>query len=248
VVAPGVYHVHVMKTGGTSLARTLDFALEDSFPTPGHVGARQHEKFSPQVLVAMPPVERARFAFVSTHMPAWVGEELFPDHLRVTVLRDPVERTISHLRQIAGLAEHPVELEELYDDPVWHARLVDHQVQVFGASRAEFEADAPTRRSYGPSEVRAAFMTSIGVPRPVDEHVYAAAVARLDRVDEVGVTERLAELVDRLEARLARPLGALRYERVSEDRGPGPASLRRRIERENGWDRMLYERALAVQR
>lgn len=74
----GVCHVHVMKTGGTSLARMLPFPPHQSWPTPGHLEARPHEKFAPEALLAMAPEERDQFVFVSTHMAAWVAEDLFP--------------------------------------------------------------------------------------------------------------------------------------------------------------------------
>jgi tetrahydromethanopterin S-methyltransferase subunit G len=252
----GVYHVHVMKTGGTSLAGMLPFA---PYPTPELLRTRPHEKFAPEILLAMAPEERDQFFFVSTHMAAWVAEDLFPHYLSVTVLRDPVERTISHLKQIAELPGTPVDLEEIYEDPMWHSRLVNYQVQVFAASRAEHLAQEPDRRAYDPSrhpdpertrvraEVRAAFATAIGIPKLIDERSYAEAAARLDRVDEVGVTERLGELVDRLGARLGLELGPLRRQRVSKLGPAVSAALRESIEDENEWDRTLYERALARQ-
>src|SRR5439155_17629863 len=103
----GVYHIHVMKTGGTSLARMLPFPLQLSYPTPGQEERRVHEKFAPEALLAMSPEERSRFVLVSTHMGAWIAEELFPDLLSVTVLRYPLERTFSHLRQIIALPGSP---------------------------------------------------------------------------------------------------------------------------------------------
>ncbi|MGH8982534.1 MAG: hypothetical protein ACRDY6_01505 [Acidimicrobiia bacterium] len=220
---------------------------------------RPHEKFAPETLLAMAQEERDQFFFVSTHMAAWVAEDLFPHYLSVTVLRDPVERTISHLKQIAELPGSPLDLEEIYEDPVWHSRLVNYQVQVFAASRPENLAQEPDRHACDPSrhpdpertrvlaEVRAAFATAIGIPKLIDERSYAEAAARLDRVDEVGVTERLGELADRLRARLGRELGPLRRDRMSKRCSAVSAALRQRIERENEWDQTLYERALARQ-
>jgi tetrahydromethanopterin S-methyltransferase subunit G len=255
----GLYHVHIMKTGGTSLARMLHFPPSRSYPTPRLRLSRPREKFAPGALLEMPPEERDQFVFVSTHMAAWVAEDLFPHHLSVTVLRDPVERTISHMKQIAESPGCPVDLEEIYEDPPWHSRLVNYQVQMFAVSRAEFLAQAPERRALDPRryqeperarilhEFRAAYGTSIGVPKVIDKHSYAEAATRLDRIDEVGVTKRLGQLVDRLAARLGRELGPIRYDRVSRDRSVVSSALRERIERDNEWDRTFYERALARQ-
>jgi hypothetical protein len=253
----GVYHIHVMKTGGTSLAWMLPFPRHRRYPRPGTAESHPHEKFVPDALLAMEPEERDRFLCVSTHMPAWVAEDLFPHYLSVTVLRDPVQRTISHLKQIASGSG--IELEELYEDPMWRSRLLNYQVQVFAATHAEYVAQEREKPSYDPSRhpepersrilatLRAAYATSIGFPKLIDDRSYAEAAARLDRVDEVGVTDRLGELVDRLEARLGRELRPLRHDRVSNGGFDVSTALRERIELENGWDRLLYERALARQ-
>jgi tetrahydromethanopterin S-methyltransferase subunit G len=255
----GVYHVHIMKTGGTSLARMLHFPPRRSFPTPRHRWTRPRQKLVPGALLAMPAEERDQFVFVSTHMAAWVAEDLFPRHLSVTVLRDPVERTISHLKQIAETPGCPIDLEEIYEDPNWHSRLVNYQVQMFAVSRAEFLAQTSERRALDPrryreperarivNEFRAAYGTSIGVPKVIDKHSYAEAASRLDRIDEVGVTKRLGKLVDRLAARLGREVGPIRYDLSSRDRSAVSGALRERIERDNEWDRTFYERALARQ-
>ena len=220
---------------------------------------RPHEKFDPRPLLAMTAEERDQFLFVSTHMAAWVAEDLFPHHLRVTVLRDPVERTISHLEQLASSSTGPVDFEEIYENPIFHSRLVNYQVQVFAQSRAEFLAQEPQLHAYDPArhlepertrllaEVNAAFATSVAFPKLIDERAYEEAADRLDRVDEVGVTERLGELLDRVGARLGREVGPLRHDRQSKLHSVVPAALRERIERENNWDRTLYERALARQ-
>jgi tetrahydromethanopterin S-methyltransferase subunit G len=276
-----------MKTGGTSLARMLPFSPDQRYPvrrrrascahekrapesllamTPEERDQfawdstpRPHEKFDPRTLLAMTPEERDQFLFVSTHMAAWVAEDLFPDYLSVTVLRDPVERTISHLEQLAGSSTGPVDFEEIYENPIFHSRLVNYQVQVFAQSRAEFLAQEPQLHAYDPArhpepertrilaEVNAAFATSVAFPKVIDERSYEEAADRLDRVDEVGVTERLGELLDRVGAHLGREVGPLRHDRQSKLHSAVPAVLRERIERENKWDRTLYERALARQ-
>jgi hypothetical protein len=250
-----------MKTGGTSVARLLidHFGADRCFPRAGgdRVAVRM-EKYAPRILLGLPAEERARFAAVSTHMAAWVAEE-FPDLVHVAVLRDPVDRTVSHLRQLARLPFTGTDLEELYLDPMWHPRLVNLQTQIFAASRALYDeqvarmagehAPAGPRADEGPRRERmqAAFATSIGVPLVIDAESFAAAVERLDRFDEVGVTERLDEMVDRLGRRLDRPLPVLGRHNVARDEEPVPPGLRERIEQDNRWDRLLHERALARQ-
>ncbi len=169
-----------------------------------------------------------------------------------------MERTISHLRQVADLPQTPDDLEAIYEDPVWHPRLVDHQAQVFAAAperpatREERQAYLPSRyeepeRSRLRLELWAAFTTAIGEPQVIDEASYAEAAARLDRVDEVGVTEQLDVVMSRVAARLGWERSDIRRDNVSARQDDLPAGLRDRIERENRWDRMLYERALGRQ-
>jgi hypothetical protein len=246
-----------MKTGGTSLNRTFHahFGAERSWPASTDPRLRRYQKFDPSYLVDMAAGERARLRFVSMHAGAWVADALFPDLLSVTVLRDPVERTISHLRQLADLPQTPDDLEAIYDQPVWHARLVDHQTQVFAASEAELREQREHRQDYDPARLPegereavrealwAGFATTISAPKVIDERAYAEAEARLDRIDVVGVTERLDEAVARVAERLGTTLPRVGRANASADRADVPARLRDRIDEENRWDRGLYERA-----
>jgi hypothetical protein len=250
-----------MKTGGMSMTRMFHahFGRARRYPTADDPAARRHQKMTPATLLEMTPAERARFSFVSVHMSAWIAEVMFPDLFSVTVLRDPVERTISHLRQIADLPQTADDLEAIYEDPNWHARLLDHQVQVFAAEPQERPMPREEREVYNParyeeperSRIRqlllAAFTTTISEARVIDEASYAEAAARLDRVDEVGVTEQLDVVMTRVAARLGWERSEIRRDNVSERRADVPTGLRDRIERENRWDRMLYDRALARQ-
>ena len=175
-------------------------------------------------------------------MSAWIAEVVFPDLLSVTVLRDPVERTISHLRQIADLPQTSDDLEAIYEDPIWRSRLLDHQVQVFAAAPQERPATREERQAYNPGryeepersrlrqQLWAAFATAISEPQVIDEASYAEASARLDRVDEVGVTEQLDAVMSRVAARAG--LGALGH-----PAGQRLGAARRRPRRTAGSDR-----------
>jgi len=247
-----------MKTGGTSLNRMFHahFGADRTWPASTDARLRRYQKFDPAYLLDMAPEDRADLRYVSMHAGAWVADALFPDLLSVTVLRDPVERTISHLRQLADLPQTPDDLEAIYAESVWHVRLVDHQTQVFASSEAELRAQREHRDDYDPDRLPeaereairealwAGFATTISAAKVIDERAYAEAEARLDRIDEVGVTERLDELVARVAERLGGPLPEVGQANVSADRAEVPDRLRARIEEENRWDRRLYERAL----
>ena len=107
------------------------FPAETTYPGAPEP-ARAMAKTSLQVLLEVSRAEQRPRDFYSVHMPAWVAEEVAPHHVRVTVLREPVARTISHLRHIARAMQlvggQPAfgSLQELYDDPRWHERLVNY--------------------------------------------------------------------------------------------------------------------------
>src|SRR4029453_5941241 len=85
----------------------------------------------------MPPELHEQIRCYSGHVPA-VAVELLPRRpVVVTLLRHPVDRTISWLRHCQRHhAEHrDTALEAIYDDPWWNERFVaDHQVKMLSMS------------------------------------------------------------------------------------------------------------------
>ena len=77
---PGVFHIHVMKTGGTSMTRMFHahFGRARRYPTADDPAARRHQKMTPATLLELAPEERAQFSFVSAHMSAWIAEVCSP--------------------------------------------------------------------------------------------------------------------------------------------------------------------------
>ncbi len=256
-LGPPLYFMHIMKTGGTALTTALA-RLNDR----AQRGASVTEIFLDQFVQR----DRAQWrdvGFVTGHLP-WEARELLPPETRtLTVLRDPVDRTLSHYWQLSVNpdvhAESPgFSLEEFVGSPRWNTLCRDYQARQL-AHRVDL-AHAGTAYD---SAVRFA---SLGPPFPA-EHQYPlqslfdcspltltgadlerAALDALSEIEFVGVTERL----DGLYREVARRVWAvddppvLGHENPSSDRprrANVPAALLRTIEEMTTVDRALYEAA-----
>jgi hypothetical protein len=241
------FFVHVMKTGGRTLLRHFrdNFELDQMYPygkldlrfDGDRVDVRHHLEISR--LLSLPEERRRRVRIYSGHYPYVASELLGGDFVRITVLRDPVERTISLLRQFRrkdpwadpNLA-HPapmegLSLDEVYENPIVYEPLVhNHQTKVFAMT-----ADDPL----------GTYMDAI----PMDESRLAIAKENLAKVDLVGVTEDylrfLDEVVERTGWQVKRRLR--KNETPVEEKLPVSEALRRRIAADNALDLELYEYA-----
>jgi hypothetical protein len=100
----------------------------------------------------------------------------------MTVLRDPVERTLSYLHGAAS--KRDLSIEEVYEDPDHHARFVkDHQAKLFALT----VADDP-----------ASYMHMI----ELDAERLALAKANLERVDVLGMQDHFEQMLGELETRM----------------------------------------------
>jgi hypothetical protein len=181
----------------------------------------------------------------------------------VTVLRDPVDRSLSHYSQLSinpdVLAESPgFSLEEYVESPRWNTLCCDYQARQL-AHRVDL---ANAGKTYEPAERFA----SLGPPFP-REHQYPlqslfdcspltltgsdlerAALHSLSEIEFVGVTEHLDALYSQVANGVwgLRELPVLGRENTSPDRprrATISAELLRRIEEMTVVDHALYEAA-----
>ena len=204
----GVFFVHIMKTGGTSVSRLLveHFGEKAIYPPADAMGPTL-DKMKPSELLDLPPERREHIQVYSVHMPAWVANAVAPDFCTFTVLREPVARTVSHLRQAASTPWAPDSLEAIWDDPTWRLRLVDYQTRFFAGDERDvgtpdelapslqaFQAElARTSRASGgfAGVLRPYFVTGVPYATPLPDDAEHRARAQLASIDVVGVTEAL---------------------------------------------------------
>jgi hypothetical protein len=235
------FFIHVMKTAGTTFENHLrgQFAVESIYPSAkldGRFPADVEPKISIPFLLALPPERHRSIEVYAGHFPYMVCELLNRDLITCTILRDPVDRTISVLKQFKRLEERyrSLSLEAIYDDPYVFRHFVhNHQTKVFSLT-AE---DHPR-----------------GVARPlsIDAARFALAKANLARVDVVGLTERYDDFIVELKRRFGwwRGGGPPREHRrlVSSEPWEATPTLRRRIADDNVYDLEFYEHATVLAR
>lgn len=222
------FFVHVMKTGGSTFRRHL----EDNFPEPGAVfpdpaldSDLKHANILVQRLLELPATRRAQIRAYTGHFPFVTAALLDPELVTLTMLRDPVERTVSYLkhckrydRQFRDMA-----LEEIYEDSFLFPTLIrDHQVKIFAmTSQDKLES----------------YMDVI----EIDDERMRTARANLEKADIVGLHERYHLFLDQVRDRLGWLIKDRSPWRVSEEDWRVPASFLRRIAADSPNDLEFYE-------
>lgn len=227
------FFVHLQKTGGTALFQRLReaFGAEAVYPTPDdEPGARP-------VIDAAYLCERFRthgtgLRVITGHFPLCAVEVLGEPFVTFTILRDPVERTLSLLRRrkAAEVKYHDLGLEEIYDDPALYDIIRNHMVKMLSLS-AEEMTDTPLTATVAFDAAR------LGQAQHNLEH----------GIHVFGLQERFEEFCGELSGLLERDLGVARFANRTQ---PSPVrdALRQRIADDNHLDVELYEFAQRLYR
>lgn len=221
------FFLHIMKTAGTTFAPQIqaNFADEELYPRRQPV-RRPEEYWKVAEVRALTPERIAGTRMFHGHFPYFVAGLVGAD-TTMTLLRDPVERTISHINHCARHHkgnEHRT-AESLYDDPWFHPLLFrNYQVKQFALT----DEDQPKAHN----EVLV-----------IDEDRLAMAVANLDKVTLFGLTDRYAEFLTEVEARFGWTINPGDPLQVAPHRLEVSDALRRRIAEDNQFDIEFYEHA-----
>jgi hypothetical protein len=227
------FFAHVQKAAGTSLFLQLqrEFARDEIYPDASDKVPGPDAVLLVSRLVERFDARRDRIRVVTGHFPLRAHELLGGAFTTLTVVRDPVERTLSYLRhhkaRTPSDAERP--LEEIYDDPIrFHGMIENNMVKMFSLS---------------PDEMRAGdgLMTHV---RDFTPARLAEAKARLASVDVLGIDVEYAAFVDELRARFGWGLGQTVHQNRT-DPVDVAASFRARIARDNDADVELFAFARA---
>lgn len=223
------FFVHLQKTAGTALFRRLrhHFGTDAVYPRPSDQGtpetvldvARLHQRLADA---------GDEYRVVTGHFPLCVVDLLPESYATFTVLRDPVERTLSFLRH-----QREVEprfsgwsLSEIYAQPISTGPLVqNHMVRML---------------SLVPEEMTEGALTDVVVD---DARRHRAEENLATRIDVVGLQEHFDVFCTDLEQRFDWDLGApLFMNRTAM--APAEPDLREQIARDNTQDMRLYQFAV----
>jgi len=232
------FSVHVQKAAGTEIRERLKrhFAPEAMYPdrTDGDLIA-----VAPQVsvaqLLARWAVRKDQIQVITGHFPYATPSLLDADFVTMSVLREPVERVLSHLRHHRKLTPdaRDLSLEALYDDVLTPEFFHNHMVKVFSLTADEVAESAALDRW--------------AILKVVDltPQRLADAKANVEQLDVLGLQDELEAFCTELTARFGWDMGApLHANRTAAENVP--VALRRRIAADNALDAELWEHAREV--
>jgi hypothetical protein len=232
------FFIHVMKTAGTTFVRQLQqqFPAEAIYPTRGIDWTSPTDVdayINIPRLLSISDDRRAQVQIYTGHFPFMVCDLIDPEPVALTVLREPVERTISVLKQFKRREARfrDWSLESIYEDrPIFRFFVENHQTKVFSLAPEDNEV-------------------AINCGLTVDDARFARARENLARVDVIGVTESYDAFVAEVRARYGWWPGGVdgdvRANVSTEDWDVEPA-FRERIAADNAYDVELYEYAKAL--
>jgi len=221
------FFVHVMKTGGTTLAEHIhaNFVESERYPTAEIRPERRQQYFMIDELLAHHR-EHPETRMYAGHFP-FVASQLVDATHTLSLVREPVERTISalhHHRQHEPRLRD-ASLEEVYDDPwIFPIYIHNHQSKLF---------------SMNESDKLESFMDVIAV----DEERLRAAIANLAHVDVLGLQESFDDFTSLLASRFGWSLGRFAPRRRRDDALSVSPELEARIREDNAADLAFYDAA-----
>lgn len=222
------FFMHVMKTGGSTFQQhvSTNFAPLSTYPSTERGEERRQAYTSIERLTGLDAERRRSIRFFQGHLPYFISEVVGAD-ITFTVLRDPVQRTLSMLRHcrryVPRFADVP--LEEIYDDGfIFPMYIRNYQSKLFSMTLD----DDPTAH------------TDVVV---VDDARLEVALTNLERVDILGLQEHYDRFLEELRREHGWHIGDVPNRRVTTENWPVPAHLPERIAADNAADVVLYERA-----
>lgn len=254
--APRGHFTHIMKAGGTSFCRQVraNHPDADVYPPVAHQAAAKLFAWS---LQAVDPAERQRLRWFLPHLPACTAELCGPDVVTTVVLRDPVARSVSHLRQVAtrlagdGRGDDPDELARtmraLLDvDAYREWFLEDHQARVLALSLDELPRwDANAANHFAITARWAGRRPWRRAAAPIGPQRLDAARRRLDAMDVVGVLDHLDRFVGTVAERFGWPSTAAPHANQATS-DVAPDDVVERLAEANGADELVVAHARAL--
>ncbi len=230
---PTFFFIHVMKTGGTTFGQHIkaNFPPQLRYPVAPEGAPRRAEYTMIDSLreFARATDQVSSIRMFSGHFP-FVATTLVDPDVRLTMLRDPVARTMSALRHLKRYVPRHADrsLEEIYEDE-WSFPMMLHDYQV-----KQFAMTADDRLE--------SHMDVIDI----DEGRLRTAIGNLERIDVLGLAERYSDFVDAVQRRYGWRINAMNDRRVSTEDWALPSGFERRIADDNPADMEFYAHALRI--
>jgi len=220
--------VHLQKSGGTSLRDRFRSTFGDHaiYPNASDGRDKRHSVISVSHLLDRWAARRHEVRVVAGHFPLATVGLLDAHFVTVSVLRPPVERTLSYLRhqRKVNRADRAQTLEEIYDDPFrFHGLIRNHMVRMFSIAADEMQ------RGDG---------VLTDTPDTLDR--LERAKDSLASLDAFGLLPRFDEFCDDLAARYRLDLGPSLRVNTTDYEEP-PPRLVERIAHDNALDVEFYE-------
>jgi hypothetical protein len=231
---PRFFFVHIQKTGGVSLYVRLwrYFGREAVYPAPsdGSPITVAPQLFTHRLLERW-KARRDEIKVVTGHFPLCTAELLDSEFATFTVLRHPVERTLSYLRHHRDTTpeDSDLSLEQIYETPERFRPFIENHMVKMLSLKAE--------------EMTNGMMTVVDL----DRGRLRRAKRALRKMDEFGIQEDLEAFVERLQRRFGWELGPPVRGNVTTPSEVSD-SFRSRIAEDNRLDMELYEYALKLLR
>jgi hypothetical protein len=223
------FFVHVMKTAGFSLVRMIKSELFDKslvYPTAEDGNALEASMNYDRVR-ALTPDRLSRIKVFSGHFPFAAMAHMGPNVRTFSLFRDPVARTISHLKHTVQRLPHFRDwtLDAVYRDPEMFQAFYDNLQLRFFAVR-----DIDTGRT-------------LFEHRPLTRDDVDYALDNVRRLDILGLTEEFDVALGMLQERFGWSFA--RSVRINQTEAVDlPAGLEERIAEDLELDRVFYEGVL----
>lgn len=221
------FFIHLMKTGGATFRQHVyaNYGRGEVYPYRTFDPDMHSANYDIAYLLRLPSERRDAIVAYTGHFPFVVTEMMGLDLVTLTMLRDPVSRTISYLKHCKRYHEQhrDLTLDEIYDDEFFFKCFVqNHQSKVFAMTR---------------DDKLESYMDWIDV----DEVRLEIAKANLEKVDLVGLNEYYDEFVADAALRFGWRFDDLPSKRVGDEPWSVSDELRRRIASDNAADVDFYE-------
>ncbi|MEJ7582477.1 MAG: hypothetical protein WKF43_00025 [Acidimicrobiales bacterium] len=229
------FFVHLQKTAGTALYQRLreHFGTDAVYPTPGDQGSPRAVT-DVDFLADRFRAHRHDLRVITGHFPLCTVEVLDAPFTTFTLLRDPVERTLSFLRHQKMVDERFQDraLEDIYTDPVLQNLMRNHMVKMLAITATEMTAGLLTPMAVRTEDEGAAWLER-------------AKISLAEGIDVVGLQEHFDDFCLQLAHRFGWDLGPPRFANRTP---PLPATdgFRDRIAVDNHLDVELYRHAVAL--